>query len=175
MEGALWSAELALAWTDLLANTTRRSPPDRSQCCNFSRVERQGRTNWDWQPQGPLGCQPSPTARSLFVDMHMPDAWGYLILQQQQQQRDNNDDSSSTTFDSTTTIHDERDALWPAKLTATTIYYGLCAYSDQRGVYTTDLSALTVPSEIIEPFRQRSGRFRTEKRPTDRPTAWGIP
>jgi pyrrolidone-carboxylate peptidase len=65
---------------------------------------------------------PTPTNHVFrgFVDMHMPDAWGYLLLQQQQQQQG---DNSSFSAIPDTTIQDERDALWPAKLTATTIYY----------------------------------------------------
>jgi hypothetical protein len=159
--GAQWSAELALAWSDLLANTTITTAPPTLLRINFSRVERQGAINWVWQPQ--VRWDPLQRRFRGFVDMHMPDAWGYLILQPEPPPEP--EDSTTVPVDeqdaSTTTVQPSsssppllRDELWPAKLVATTLYYALHAFFDAHGVYTTNVEALTLPSDIIEPFRQ---------------------
>jgi hypothetical protein len=161
--GAQWSVELALAWSDLLANTTITSPPTILRI-NFSRVERRGATNWVWQPQVRWDAQ-QPRFRG-FVDMHMPDAWGYLILEQLSASEPPPEPKDTTTVPaenaSTTNVQPSssssppliRDELWPAKLVATTLYYALHAYFDIHGAYTTYIEALTLPSDIIEPSRE---------------------
>jgi hypothetical protein len=45
-----------------------------------------------------------------------------------------------------------RDAHWPAKLTALTVYYALHEYGAQYGTYTNALADLVVPSAIAQPF-----------------------
>jgi hypothetical protein len=63
--------------------------------------------------------------------MHYPDAWGYIQLGGK---------------------GIVRDPQWPAQLTAMTIYYALHYHKDQTGVFTTDLSELVLPKEIVNPF-----------------------
>ena len=45
---------------------------------NFSRVEDKGAVNWTWQPQ--IAYDPETRQPKGFVDMHRPDAWGYVQL-----------------------------------------------------------------------------------------------
>jgi hypothetical protein len=155
--GAEWSVELALAWSDLLANTTTARPPTILRI-NFSRVERRGAINWVWQPQ--VRWDALQRRFRGFVDMHMPDAWGYLILQPEPPPKPEDDitvrldDDASTPVQPSSSPPLKRDELWPAKLVATTLYYALHAYFDIHGAYTTNVEALTLPRDIIEPFRE---------------------
>ena len=45
-----------------------------------------------------------------------------------------------------------RDTLWPAKLTAMTVYYALHYHKEQTGAYTDRLDYLIVPRDIVDPF-----------------------
>jgi Carbohydrate family 9 binding domain-like len=152
--GAAWTVEMALSFADLLSNTTmandktKYSPAGGFWRINFSRVEKRGVINWTWQPQ--VRWNPVFLRYGGFVQMHMPDAWGYLYFVP---------DSSSPPGDVTPMVstpteqHIERDPLWPAKLTAMTVYYALQEYKRSHAKFTDVLSDLSLPIEIIEPFQ----------------------
>ena len=153
-QGALWSVEMALAVSDLQAFTTAStaSSNNHSSLCggrlwrvNFSRVERQGLINWTWQPQ--MRWDPANRRFAGFVNMHDPDAWGYLQLSGCECGDGGEDDSSSSIAAGMV-----RDPLWPAKLTAMTVYYALHYHKEQTGVYTDSLDDLIVPRDIVDPF-----------------------
>jgi len=137
-QGATWSVEIAFSFTDLLS---RYSPPvDRPQVgtmwrINFSRVELQGQVNWTWQPQR---IWDASTQRHVgLVDMHLPDAWGYLVF-------GNVNDSSAS---------EPKDRTWPARLTAMNVYYALHYYREQHnGSYTPSLQDLSVDPALVTPF-----------------------
>ena len=158
--GALWSVEMALSFDDILSNTTllnrNYSPTHSSWRVNFSRVEKQGKMNWTWQPQ--RRWNPEARQFSGFVQMHMPDAWGYFYFSEELI-------GSSVAIDETSSIPTSRltqindaqspsykDPLWPEKLTAMTIYYALHYYKNQNGRFTDKLSELLLPIEIVAPF-----------------------
>jgi hypothetical protein len=169
--GALWTIETALSYSDLYYSTaaittphttsddtatsdTDTIPPLNSFVpkpgtywrINFSRVEKQGDINWTWQPQ--IRWDPITQQFIGFIDMHLPDAWGYLYFA-----TTNDDDGLLTITKSTTTkVAPPRDPTWPARLCATTIYYALHYYKQMNGSYTNTLSDLILPLDIIEPF-----------------------
>lgn len=163
-QGALWTVEMALAYSDLLFNTTATfstttatttTPAPQKNASwriNFSRVERQGQINWTWQPQ--VRWDAATQQYRGIVDMHMPDAWGYL-------QFADDDDDDAAIMPSSTRMPDvihpssRMDRTWPAKLTAMTVYYALHHYRTTTGHYTTALSDLHVPAAIVEPFEIR--------------------
>jgi len=130
--GAHWTTTLALAWKDLQVTAGgggfELDVPPKSLRINFSRVEKKGNINWTWQPQ--VKWDPVPKTFHGFVDMHLPDAWGYFVLDQD----------------------DWKDPLWPVKLAAHCIYYALHAYKDAHGEYTEDMSRLSLPDDIVAPF-----------------------
>jgi hypothetical protein len=136
--GALWTVELALAYSDLCRPCSSEGdapwcaiPPrvgDRWRI-NFSRVEKQGDVNWTWQPQ--VRWDPALNRFRGIVDMHLPDAWGYLQFGD---------------------IPTSRDPTWPAKLTATTVYYALHHFQKEAGEFTSNVSDLCLPKAIVEPF-----------------------
>lgn len=143
-QGALWSVELALAFSDLRVPAPAVAKKDSQEeeneenqsvdsvvlfRINFSRVEREGYINWTWQPQG--RWDPANRRFAGFVNMHYPDAWGYVQL-------------GGTAI--------VRDPQWPARLTAMTVYYALHYHKEQTGAYTTDLDELVLPREIVDPF-----------------------
>jgi hypothetical protein len=163
-QGATWSVEVAWSLSDLAQTVYPRAtkngaplqPKQQHQLpcvwrINFSRVERQGRINWTWQPQ--IKWDAAQRRYRGLVNMHLPDAWGYLVL-----------NTTSTTTSTTATNDLEqtssssssnppwRDAHWPAKLTALTVYYALHEYCAQHGTYTNVLADLVVPSDIVQPF-----------------------
>jgi hypothetical protein len=102
---------------------------------NFSRVERQGDINWTWQSQ--VRWDPSSRQFRGFVDMHMPDAWGYLYFWNEGE----ND-----------TMEVPRDVTWPARLTAMVVYYAQHYHKDKTGSFTDVIDALILPHAITEPF-----------------------
>ena len=132
-QGALWSVEMALSFSDLQRHTKNAVVDDVDSVglfrINFSRVERKGLINWTWQPQ--VRWDPATRRFAGFVNMHYPDAWGYIQLGGK---------------------GIVRDTQWPAQLTAMTIYYALHYHKDQTGVFTTDLGELVLPKEIVNPF-----------------------
>lgn len=132
--GAIWSTELALAWSDLRANTTGLMvvPPPILRI-NFSRVEKQGDVNWTWQRQ--VQWDPSKKSFRGKVNMHMPDAWGYFVLDPSLQQHDS-----------------YRDAYWPVRCTAAAVYYAMHHFKQQNGMYTANVDKLILPEDIMSPF-----------------------
>lgn len=129
--GSLWSVEMALSFSDLDAFTsvTRKSNLLR---VNFSRVEKQGSINWTWQPQ--VRWNPENCRFSGFVNMHYPDAWGYIQLGGE-------------------TI--ERDQWWPQRLVAMSLYYAMHGHKQHTGSYTDNLDMLIVSKDIVDPFRSQ--------------------
>lgn len=181
--GALWTVEIALAYSDLFATTTTTTTTSRSSSIdtnrlssssslyppkmgdyyriNFSRVEKQGDINWTWQPQN-IRWDPSTQQYRSYINMHIPDSWGYLYFIGEMENHSNdsntNDDADPNTNDSNMVSSSSRqlidcDITWPAKLGAMTIYYALHYYSNiNNGTFTDKISDLILPSDIIEPF-----------------------
>ena len=85
-QGATWSIEVALAYSDLFATPSSSSPspplappkPGTFWRVNFSRVELQGHVNWTWQSQ--VVWNPARHRYQGQVNMHLPDAWGYFAF-----------------------------------------------------------------------------------------------
>jgi len=146
--GALWTVEIALAYSDLLARsrttsmqshsttTTNTQPtpfcPQTPWRINFSRVEKQGDINWTWQPQ--YRWDPERQRFGGFVNMHLPDAWGYLVFSA----------DDSTTY---------RDPTWPAQLAAMCIYYAQQYHKEKNGSFAMDWRDLVLPKNIVDPFQ----------------------
>jgi hypothetical protein len=167
-QGAYWTVEMALAYSDLLVVTnnnhnhhpnprlspSQSTPPPGSSSSspssifwrvNFSRVEDRGNINWTWQSQN-IVWDPSSRKYRGVIDMHIPESWGYFHFSNHNDVRINPGQPSQRDH------HHHRDPLWPAKLTATTLYAALHFHKDATGEYTSDLAKLIVPPEIMAPF-----------------------
>lgn len=76
---------------------------------NFSRVEDEGDKNWVWSPQ--VVWNPRSRAFEGQVNMHLPDAWGYLRLVED---GEGHDDEQSAAL---------RDPEFPVRLVAMNVFY----------------------------------------------------
>mmetsp|Transcript_5089 Transcript_5089/g.14762 ORF Transcript_5089/g.14762 Transcript_5089/m.14762 type:complete len:379 (-) Transcript_5089:87-1223(-) len=150
---ATWSVEVALSYKDLLANTDsseKEGPPFPSvgsmMRINFSRVERQGDTNWTWQPQ--IVWDPPNQRYSGFVAMHHPDAWGYMVFGDASHLELNGADSS--------TLQIPRDPTWPGRIAAMNVYYAQNFFFNQNNkTYAASMDDLRglLDDAIVGPFR----------------------
>ena len=130
----VWSVEIAMAYTDLMVTKPMTSAVETLNYAphpnklyphfwriNFSRVERQGDLNWTWQPQ--VEWNPIERRYQGNVNMHLPNAWGYLVLGDNvvSSQGENSEDSITTT----TT---PQDPTWPIRMAAMNVYAAQHAY-----------------------------------------------
>lgn len=74
-----WTAEIALSHKDTLSQTGGSMPAvGKFWRINFSRVEKKGAINWVWSPQ--MVWTPTEGKYTGQVNMHAPDAWGYIVF-----------------------------------------------------------------------------------------------
>jgi len=139
-EATTWSVEIAMAHSDLLAHIKNASPPSigTKWRINFSRVEKRGDINWTWQAQ--VAWDAASHRFAGHVNMHLPDAWGYLVF------------GEEAGVDKATV---PRDSSWPARLAAMNVYYAQHEYKKETGTYATDLDQLIqlVDQAIVAPFQ----------------------
>jgi hypothetical protein len=168
--GALWSVEIALAFSDLnvtitpaietkeeggtgtsTSSSSRPTPKHSSPSSgshvriNFSRVELQGGVNWTWQPQRVYSA--SQKKYQGQVNMHLPESWGYLVF--------GNEDGHNTNSPPAAMLQPANiDRTWPAQVAAMHVYYAQNAYHEAFGHYTFDLDGLVPYMQIvyINPF-----------------------
>lgn len=117
-QGATWSVEVAMAYTDLMAHlpeSTKPPTPGSQWRINFSRVERKGEVNWTWQPQ--IVWDAELHRYRGYIDMHLPDAWGYLVF---------GDASSGPT---------PKDTTWPLRMAGMSLYYAQHEYKRRTGIF----------------------------------------
>lgn len=147
-EGATWSIEIALSYSDLMAHVSGVAPPTVGSLwrINFSRVERNGDINWTWAPQ--IVWNPKEKRFSGFVDMHRPDAWGYVVFGGATSDESND---TATSFESVL----PRDTSWPARLAAMNVYYAQKSFHEKHGMYASKIEDLLelLDSAIISPFQ----------------------
>jgi hypothetical protein len=142
--GATYSVEIAMAHSDLLACIPEASPPSigKRWRINFSRVEKKGEINWTWQPQ--ITWDAALHRFAGHVDMHRPDAWGYLVFGPEQGNTNKNENDLNL-----------RDPTWPMRLAATNVYYAQRQFHQATGSYATRLEDLSrlLNQAIIAPFQ----------------------
>ena len=116
----LWAVEIALAHTDTLKHQATPIPKVGERWrINFSRVEKKGEINWTWQPQRIW----DPVLRKHVgkVNMHLPDAWGYVQFTTAVE--DCNDCSIGQVPLEKIILEGKGDPLWPARLALMNVYY----------------------------------------------------
>lgn len=143
----VWSVEIALSHKDTLHNHKWASTPTTGSHwrINFSRVEEQGEINWTWQPQIVWDALEKRFAGK--VDMHRPDAWGYVYFDGQV--------SNDADMDEKNNTDSPRDPTWPARLAAMNVYYAQVVYAeDHAGEYATNMEELEglIDKVIVDPF-----------------------
>ena len=146
----VWSVEIALSHKDTLHSHPWASTPSVGSHwrINFSRVEDQGDINWTWQPQ--IVWDALERRFMGKVDMHRPDAWGYVYFYGQIGANNRNKGAEKAIDDDT-----PKDSTWPARLAAMNVYYAQVAYAeDNAGEYASDMQDLEglVDETIVGPF-----------------------
>ena len=151
---ATWSVEIALSYKDILANLTVSETNNimlgAMWRVNFSRVEKNGKVNWTWQPQ--VSWDPTQRRRTGVVDMHLPESWGYFVF------ADDIPDGDDRFFPT-------RDGSWPARLAASNLYYAQRHYFEVHKQYAKsvqDLKHLVDPN-LIDPFERIDIKVQEEK------------
>ena len=145
---ATWSIEVALSFKDLLAHTDYNSveymmSPGVGDMMriNFSRVERQGATNWTWQPQ--VVWDPKNQRYTGRVAMHLPDSWGYMVFGEM-----------GILGHGTSTP--PRDPTWPGRLAAMNVYYAQKAFFvEHNGTYAASIEEMgdLLDEAVVKPFQ----------------------
>jgi len=157
---ATWSIEVALGFKDIMAYINNNIVGDVSprvgnmMRINFSRVEREGAINWTWQPQ--VVWDPMNHRYSGYVNMHLPDAWGYIVFgdKKSPDHGDKNDAEIGTLYNGISTL--PRDPSWPGRLAAMNVYYAQKAFSGQHnGTYAGSIDEMKdlLDEAIIRPFQ----------------------
>lgn len=126
-----WCCEVALAHGDTLPWAPVWGPVPHvgaSWRINFSRVEKGGHVNWVWSPQ--VVWSPKETRYVGQVNMHLPDAWGYVVFADE-------DGRLPHTLPS-----ERRDPSWPARHAAICVYYASRAYCEANGECPSTFGAL---------------------------------
>lgn len=127
-----WCCEIALAHSDSVPHAPcRAAQPFVGGCwrINFSRVEKQGNVNWVWSPQ--VVWTPSQQRYAGQVNMHLPDAWGYVVFA----------DEAGCLADGTP-AEEFRDPTWNARHAAACVYYACKEFREVTGLFPTSWSAL---------------------------------
>ena len=125
---------------------------------NFSRVENKGDINWTWQKQ--KVWDPTLHKHVGKVNMHLPDAWGYVQFGPSLDQVVEAENFSSSTGAGEISTNDiqkngKGDLLWPLKLTVANMYYAQKQYQQEHdNKYTADLNDLQpyLDADIMKPF-----------------------
>jgi hypothetical protein len=162
--GALWSVEMALAYSDLYNNSNKKptpyplpprpGPPTAGDFwrINFSRVELKGEVNWTWQPQ--IVWDAAAQDYKGKIDMHLPDAWGYFVFADAPDSDNHGGDVTTPRGGGADDL--PRDASWPLRLAAMNVYYAQRAYRERHGKYACCVAQLEtehlVDPDIVAPF-----------------------
>lgn len=124
-----WCCEVAIAHSDTLDRMPVAAPvPAVGNFfrINFSRVESKGAVNWTWAPQ--VIWDPAQKAYKGQVNMHLPDAYGYVLF------ADSRGELPSGTAGSWC------DPAWSARLAAMNLYYVARAYNSNNRRYPSALA-----------------------------------
>jgi hypothetical protein len=138
-----WTIEIAMSYKDLFVMTASdgSSPPTPSTRwrINFSRVERKGDINWTWQPQ--IEWNAEEKSYRGEVNMHLPNAWGYLVFGEAIE--DGQDELIGvTTAANVEEPETTNDPQWPIRMAAMSVYAAQHAYRDKHGIFTSDFSSI---------------------------------
>lgn len=150
--GVVWAVEIALAHTDTLRYQTQQILPQVGGRwrINFSRVEKKGDINWTWQQQ--RIWDPIKMEHVGKVNMHLPDAWGYVQFGSTVEECDECRIGQVPLEE--ILLEGKGDPLWPARLTVSNVYYAQRRYREVHGAFASDLTYLTefTDAKIIAPF-----------------------
>lgn len=169
--GAVWTVEIALAHSDTLSKyeeilslhqMDRMHPKSgRRWRINFSRVEAKGNINWTWQPQ--IVWDATLRKHVGKVNMHLPDAWGYvefvdspcIVPNGEKRPKSSSNLRLQEEAELIENCTKTADSSWPAKLAAMNVYYAELAYKDSHdGKFTSDMMDLKpfLDEDIMSPF-----------------------
>jgi len=142
-----WSIEIAMSYKDMLAHSMNNGVAPTASTrwrINFSRVERKGDINWTWQPQ--IEWNAGEHAYQGEVNMHLPNAWGYLVFGEEIE------DETKEVGTTVSAEQSEHDPQWSIRMAAMSVYAAQHAYRDKNGSFTSDFSAIQqwVDMELLD-------------------------
>jgi Domain of unknown function (DUF1083). len=119
---------------------------------NFSRVEKKGRLNWTWQKQ--RVWDPSQRRHCGKVDMHLPDAWGYVRFGPSLKVIKEQSGLVGQVPEEYICRGEYIDPDWPMKLAAMNVYYAQQNFYAANKKFALDLPTLhtMLDDSILEPF-----------------------
>ena len=151
-EATTWSVEIALSHQDTLDRqpSAERPAVGRRWRINFSRVEERGSINWTWSPQ--RVWDPSLQRYAGQVNMHLPDAWGYVEFATSAAEQPSSSSSSSSSSTCSLPLGETDEAaarvasepVEIARAAAMVLYYAQHAFqaADADGAYATSMEEL---------------------------------
>ena len=152
----VWAVEIALSHRDTMKHQLSAKPQEGDQWrINFSRVEMKGKINWTWQKQ--KVWDPEQRKHCGKVDMHMPDAWGYVRFGPSM--KDAKKDEIIGEVSSKDIVKGAGDPMWPTRLAAMNIYYAQRRYYELNNMFANSLQDLSefIDEEILAPYGRDGG------------------
>lgn len=116
-----WACEIALAHSETLQGAPVMGAQPKVGAfwrANFSRVEDKGETNWTWAPQ--IAWAAAKQKYQGQVNMHLPDAWGYLVFADERGSLEDGFPASEW-----------RDPAWAVRHVAACVYNAARAFREQ--------------------------------------------
>ena len=147
-----WSIEISMPLKDIMySKGTVKEAPTPFWKLNLSRVEDKGDKNWVWNPQKVYN--PDSQTFEGKIDMHQPEAWGYLKLgggrKRDKQQSEQETISSNGLEANPTSLMNQItsnpppvDITFPLRLAASVIYHSQKKFFQLHGVYASSLKNL---------------------------------
>eukprot|EP00435_Cladocopium_sp_Y103_P011283 s1838_g2.t3 len=148
---AQWCVEVALAHSESLGDApVKAAEPFVGHCwrINFSR-EKQGQVNWVWSPQ--VVWSPGDSRYVGQVNMHLPDAWGYLVFANEAGKLSDGSDAQ-----------DFVDPTFAARHACACVYYACRAFHEANGRFPSsyqELGNLPFDMETQVELRPRSDGY----------------
>lgn len=155
-----WIVEIALRHEDTLVGQTFCRKPTLGDVwrINFSRVEDKGNINWTWQPQ--RVWNPEQHVHEGQINMHLPDAWGYVRFGPplgNELYHDNNDNVATYIgeISQEDILKGKGDYQWPGKLAIMNVYYAQQYHKKMRGHFASSLTDLHgwIDPLLLKPFQ----------------------
>ncbi len=156
----IWAVEIALSHQDTLKHLVKKGRVRMGNesllpvigdlwRLNFSRVEKKGDINWTWQEQRVWDAALGKHAGK--IDMHLPDAWGYVRFGSSISSLNLNQPAiiaAAGEIPKEKIQNGEGDPSWPLKLAVANIYYAQRQYKNAHNEFAGNLDSLQALLDI---------------------------
>eukprot|EP00435_Cladocopium_sp_Y103_P008681 s1838_g2.t1 len=147
---AQWCVEVALAHSESLGDApVKAAEPFVGHCWRINFSRKQGQVNWVWSPQ--VVWSPGDSRYVGQVNMHLPDAWGYLVFANEAGKLSDGSDAQ-----------DFVDPTFAARHACACVYYACRAFHEANGRFPSsyqELGNLPFDMETQVELRPRSDGY----------------